>query len=957
MKPFAILLFALQTLMSTLSAADAPRDCTLCAGAVSDLKAIPATPVPLLANVAVEDFAAAASAIDAFPPAVRSRMTVIISYPIGGGADPLAEVESRTGTIVEWARLHGPFDAIGVAVAGADTATYGYAIKRLAVLAQGQNAAARIALPVVSAETLASLYETGAQSYFDVILVGGDDVKRTAAFLLEKDPAKKVWAVVDGKSPNAFYDLGRAFGEGASRAYLAAPPDVETLASLASFDRALIGEYAFDPSSRAESLDSKGNRLSDPVLTFVRGEDLRTIVIPRGDAAAATITSLPGDFYVTPRRVDANGEREITDVGKKGGRFLIGIQPVRKPFALTVEHNDKPQANVTKEALDVATRRGITVEEIIRNHQAYKAYQESIQPRYIARDTTKLRFTMQGGEAIEAAIVGDYFADPEGRADWVWQDFFLNGVRWKHGKIPELPLIQPEKVTQLPLDIHLTNEYRYQLVRETDLAGYRTYEVRFDPPAKAPAGLPLYRGTIWIDQRTWARVRLSMVQLNLAGEILSNEENVTFQPFARESHAPLTAANVSSTDPREILWLPLEVGAQQVISAAGRASVVLRSTTFTDFRIDPQEYELRLKEASASDARMVRETRGELRYLEKTATGERVVKEGFETSRKFLLGGIHHDAGLQYPVVPLGGIDYFNFDLFHKGIQANVFFAGVVIAANATNPNVANTRTNLGLDFFGIAVPTTNAMYRNGQEQLGESVKSLPTSLTLRAGHPIFQFGKIDVSLGVSHITYQRSEDTAPSFAVPADTFVINPSVDAQYARYGATIAGWYGYSRRTAWKPWGFLSEYNPNQKSFTDFGVSVAKSFYLPKFQRIGVDVSYLGGQRLDRFSKYELGFFGTQRIHGIRSGSIRAEKAIIAHLSYGFVFSEQFRLESFYDHGLVTDKLAGYRSEPFQGVGVAGQTVGPYGTLLRLDLGKMIGRNAQSGFVANVVFLKLF
>ena len=38
-------------------------------------------------------------------------------------------------------------------------------------------------------------------------------------------------------------------------------------------------------------------------------------------------------------------------------------------------------------------------------------------------------------------------------------------------------------------------------------------------------------------------------------------------------------------------------------------------------------------------------------------------------------------------------------------------------------------------------------------------------------------------------------------------------------------------------------------------------------------------------------------------------------------------------------------------------AGQTVGPYGTLLRLDLGKMVGRNAQSGFVANVVFLKLF
>jgi len=121
--------------------------------------------------------------------------------------------------------------------------------------------------------------------------------------------------------------------------------------------------------------------------------------------------------------------------------------------------------------------------------------------------------------------------------------------------------------------------------------------------------------------------------------------------------------------------------------------------------------------------------------------------------------------------------------------------------------------------------------------------------------------------------------------------------------------------------------------------------------------MDLNYLAGQRLDRFSKYELGFFGSQRVHGIKSGSVRAEKAIIGHLSYGFVFSQQFRLEAFYDHALIDDTSAGFAREPFQGVGIAGQTVGPYGTLIRLDIGKSIGRNAQDGFVANVVFLKLF
>ena len=80
-----------------------------------------------------------------------------------------------------------------------------------------------------------------------------------------------------------------------------------------------------------------------------------------------------------------------------------------------------------------------------------------------------------------------------------------------------------------------------------------------------------------------------------------------------------------------------------------------------------------------------------MKYLEKTAGGDRIVKEGFDTSRKFLLGGVHHDAGLQYPVLPLGGIDYFNFNYRDTGLQTNLFFAGIVAVANATNPNFHNT--------------------------------------------------------------------------------------------------------------------------------------------------------------------------------------------------------------------------------------------------------------------------
>ncbi len=892
-----------------------------------------------------------------FVPVRPSNVSVLIEYEAAG----IEEVEQKTKQILDWARTHGPFLSLGVTLRSADPTLAAYAIKRLAVSAQGEAIAGSI-LAAGDATTLPALIDAGANTYFDAVITNAADVEQTSALLAERDPSKKIFAIVPIESPNALFDLATAFAKGATRAYASGAAAASPQA-LAQFNLIVTGDWAYDSTAKVPVLDAKGTSVAMPVLTFVRGEDLRTLVIARGDAASASILSLAADRYAKPRRIDAAGERAIKDTGTRGGRLLVGTPPAKDASAVLVEYTQTTDKSAVRETLNIATERGITVEEIIRNHQAYDAYQETIQPRYIANNTTKLRFEIGGGaESLEAAMSGDYFSDPgtldgTSRADWVWADFFINGVRWKYGRIPELPLIQPEKVTQLPLDLHLTNEYRYELVRATDILGYRVYEVRFAPPPNASPDLPLYRGTVFIDARTWARVRISMVQLNLTGEVLSNEERVDFVPFARETKAPLSPAQASQADARALIWLPVEVGAQQVVSAAGRANVVQRSTTFTNFRLDPPEFQTLLAQASASDARMVRETEAGLRYLERRGDGERVVKEGYDTSQLFMVGGVHHDAGLEFPVVPLGGIDYFNFNLFNKGIQTNVFFAGVVIAANATLPSVAGTRANIGADFFGIAVPVSNTMFRNGEERLEETVKSVPIGLTMRAGHPVFQFGKVDLSFGVSHATYQRSEDTAAGFIVPADTFLLSPSVSMTYARKGYTASTFYDYNQRSVWEPWGNPAEYDPNQKTYVRYGASLGKSFYLPKFQRLGLDLNYLGGQRLDRFSKYELGFFGSQRVHGVKSGSVRAEKAIIGHLSYGFVLSEQLRLEVFYDHAVIDDAHANLRREPFQGLGIAGQTVGPYGTLLRLDIGKSIGRNAQEGFVANVVFLKLF
>ncbi len=957
MKRLVVALMLLLSFSARVDAADAVNEvCNLCVGIRLNPEApAPLVSVPALMEIDVSTLKADDSFLKRFTADQRSNTTIIFRAEAAG--DQLTGVDSLISRLIEWSAANGPFEAVGLRVNGSTAETEAYALKRLTVNLQGRELARSIVQPVASIAALERLYAAEAGGYFDQVLVAQSDAVSVSSWLSTNDPVKRVWVVAPAVSANPLYDAASVFKTAAVRVFLESEAVTEFAGAIAATNSELRGDFAFDPSADIRMLDATGAVTATPVIALVRGEDLRTLVVPAGSRESSTILSFGDPALKNPRRVDASGVAAITDTGSKNARLLVGMPASGKAFAITLDRPRVADDSRTRETIDISTKKDISVDEIVRSHQTYHSWQGTLNTRYIARNETKLRFAVGPSEAVEATLAGDHFFEGDRVSDWVWTDFLINGVKWKHGRIPELPLVQPEKVTQLPLDIHLTSAYRYQLVRETQLRGFDTWEVRFEPPAKAPDSLPLYRGTVWIDQKSFARIRISMVQLNLDGEVLSNEERVDYSPFSLDGYAPVEAPAVTRKNSRKLLWLPESVAAQQSLSTAGRSTVVQRNTAFSNYRIDPSDFREQHRIASASTSRMVRDTTRGLRYLDRTGSGERVVKEGFDASRTFLVGGMHHDSGLEFPVVPLGGIDYFNFNVRGTGMQSNVFFAGVILAASLTDPSFMKTRFSLGGEFNGLAVPFENSMYRGGSEVEGEAVRNLPLTMTLRTGHPILTFGKIDLSLGISHESYQRAELTATDFEVPSNTFEVTPRLDLRYDRRGFAFSTFFARGTRTQWEPWGNLAEYDDAQKSFTRFGFSLGKSFYLPKFQRIAIEANYLDGANLDRFSKYEMGFFGTQRIRGIKSGSVRAEKAILAHLSYGFVFSQQFRLEVFYDHGLLDDAASGLRRAPFQGIGFGGQTVGPWGTLLRLDFGKSIGDNAQDGFVANVVFLKLF
>src|SRR6185295_16244093 len=82
-----------------------------------------------------------------------------------------------------------------------------------------------------------------------------------------------------------------------------------------------------------------------------------------------------------------------------------------------------------------------------------------------------------------------YYVSDDG-IEWEELTFSVNGSKWGSDR-PPFPLLQPEKVLSLPLQLRFGDDYRYRLERTERVGDYDCYVVRFDPVDNARS---LYRG-------------------------------------------------------------------------------------------------------------------------------------------------------------------------------------------------------------------------------------------------------------------------------------------------------------------------------------------------------------------------------------------------------------------------------------------------------------------------------
>jgi hypothetical protein len=288
----------------------------------------------------------------------------------------------------------------------------------------------------------------------------------------------------------------------------------------------------------------------------------------------------------------------------------------------------------------------------------------------------------------------------------------------------------------------------------------------------------------------------------------------------------------------------------------------------------------------------------------------------------------------------------------------NVFFGGALLLGSIADPRLKGSRFDVGADVFAIAVPVTDSLFRNGKEDKTQDVKQLPANVGFKIGHPIGNFVKVRAEYDLLYFGYKKSSDTEKGFVIPSDNLTHSLELGTSFSRAGYGLSAAASYNRRSKWDFWGPAgnTDFSPDQKDFYRWEARASKNWYLPKFQKAGLEFDYAGGSDLDRFSKYQFGFFGGTRVHGYKSNSVRATQVYAGHASYGFGIGDAFHLEGIADAALATDKQNGLENKLLGGVGLQGTFVGPWQTVVNLDAGKAVA-GPDHGFVLYLVFLKLF
>ncbi len=823
---------------------------------------------------------------------------------------------------------------------GQAAALVAYVVRVGATEIRSRGERIQIALGGVSAGTggaLSEAYTAGLAPYLDLVALPPQQARAGLDLLARVDSDARVVTTgmvlgTDGDGARrsmldgVLETLGTAVTAqawaGTGDVVAAALPALAPLAALitgdtSSLDAAAVSlELSVGPD---EVTDSIRHRL------LLEGRSFGTYLVYWGDARPEPLSVsllLPNDGVPVVHDLERTAQRQAAAYARDRDTGVARAQVPLTGGPMLVDFNEGA-LEIFGYRTGVSGELQLSVEEIIARHQLQQRTQDALVQHYTARVRMDQHFRPNMADPGYDVVTDNRYYVAQDGIEWEELSFSVNGATWGSDR-PPFPLLQPEKVLSLPLQLRFTNEYAYRLAGTDRVGDYDCYVVRFEPLVE---GSSLFRGSLWIDRRTFARVRVQAVQTQLSAPVVSNEETQTYGPVAAIDGRPI--------------FLFTGLTARQIVLMAGRNILVEKSVAFSDFEINGSGFQRSRASARDSDRVMYRETDLGLRYYVKDGE-RRVISDRQTSSVRALAMGVTLDPSYSFPL-PMVGINYLDFEFGDSSTQLALLFAGVLAAGNVQRPQIGSSPLDASVDFFAIGVPSTDRLIGTGGEREAERVLMWPLSTGLNVGWQYTPFQKATFQYQFRFDAYMRERTTSDTFTVPSSTTTNGLGGAWEYRRGGYSLGltgTWFG---RSSWGEWGEPALPGSDApgpapvRAYKKYSASLTRDFFFNVFHKVHLNAAWFGGRDQDRFAKYQFGMFDDTRIHGVPASGLRFENLAMVRGSYSLNVFEQYRLDVFLDRAWGHDRAVADTWQSITGLGAAVNLRAPWNTMLRTDLGK--------------------
>lgn len=637
-------------------------------------------------------------------------------------------------------------------------------------------------------------------------------------------------------------------------------------------------------------------------------------------------------------------ERKIGYVAdQKKGVCDIKIAWDGKPQLILFERL-KTGTVATDEKMVIQGTYKMPVEFIIARHQAVEQAQSLLLKNYSAEAEVNYHFKIPGTTgSIDVTFLNEFLYDPKEGARWVQKDLLVNGVKWRGKTIPELPIIEPEKINTLPLVLTLTRAYTYRLIKEEEFKGRNCYVIEFLPSA----GMKVQdvSGKVWIDKENYVKRQVQIIQKNMSPPQVSNEEFDIYQVYDENGKR----FNILS-----------EIKAQQIFTVIGQTVTAEKEVYFRNIKINDENFSGKVEEAFKSTAPILQDTEKGYKYLEKNPDGTRSVRWEEKTGRWAAVGGAYYDESLDYPI-PFVGANYFDYDYKKTKTQVNLFLAGGVNSISFSKPDIF-PKFDFALSGVFFLISFKDRYFENGIEQENQELKDIRQNISTSLGYRITQFSKVKLAFNGTFIKFQKSGKTDEKFEIPKNHLDLAYEFSCDYSRKGwQAVASFEGH-KRSSWGNWGygFSDEEINKTKEYIKYDLTIGKTFYLKNFQKVGVSLSYLDGRDLDRLSKYQFTYMGTKSLSGFTGSGIRFDKGYIGRVLYSFDVAKIIRFSSNIDYAKIKQNKDDLEWQDHTGFGFSGTFAGPWSTIWSLDVGYALNSDipkVKHDYTLALVVMKLW